>query len=377
VSTGRIALLVVATICACLCSRGASEAAISFVAASSADTGAGASTLTLTPPTGTASGDVLVATLAIAGTGTVTAPSGWTAVQNITSGTVMRHASWYRVATASEPASYAWALGSSRAAAGGICAYRGVNGSVPIDASATATGTSGNATTPAVTTSSAGDLAIAATGFATATTVTPDASTTERYDRSSSGGATAQAADFAQASAGTTATKTAAPAAGTARWASATLALRDAAQATLQASTSAAPSFSANLDSGDQTPTYTVPMTVLDTRTGSSAGWNLTITSTRFNTGTATLASGASSMTGVTSACANGGVCTAATNTVSYPVAVPAGTTPPTAVKFYNAAAATGRGAFTITPTVTVSVPQNSYRGTYTSTLTVSVVSGP
>jgi hypothetical protein len=378
VSGRRLALLLATTLCACLCSPGASDATISFVATSSADTGTGASTLTLAPPTGIAAGDVLVATLAIAGTGTVTAPSGWTAVQNITSGTAMRHATWYRVATTSEPASYQWGLSASRtAAAGAIGAYRGVNGTVPIDASATSTGASGNATTPAVTTTSVGDLAIAATGFATATTVTPDASTTERYDRSSSAGATAEGADFTQASAGATAAKTAAPAVSSSRWASATIALRDAAQATLQASTTAAPSFSANLDSGDQTSTYTLPITVLDTRTGTGAGWNLTITSTSFSTGTATLATDASNITAVTSSCANGGICTAATNTVSYPVAVPAGASAPSAVKFYNAAAATGRGAFTITPTIAVTVPQNSYHGTYTSTLTISVVSGP
>ena len=39
--------------------------------------------------------------------------------------------------------------------------------------------------------------------------------------------------------------------------------------------------------------------------------------------------------------------------------------------------AATGEGVFTITPTVRVSVPQNSFAGSYASTLTLSVVSGP
>jgi hypothetical protein len=374
----RLAALLLATaLCPLLAGPRAACAAITFVATSSADTGAGASSLTLTPPTGIAAGDVLVATLAAAGTGTVTAPSGWTAIQNVTSGTVMRHATWFRVATSSEPASYQWALTSSRAAAGAIAAYRGANATVPIDASATGTGASGNAIAPAVTTSSSNDLAIAAVGFATATTVTPAATTTERYDRSSSGGATAEGADFTQAAAGTTSANTAVPLSASSRWASATIALRDAAQATLQASTAAAPSFAANLDSGDQVPTYTAPLSILDTRTGAGQGWNLTITSTRFSSGSATLATTASSITAVTSACANGGVCAAATNSIAYPVAVPAAATAPTAVKFYNAAAATGQGGFTITPTIAVNVPQNSFRGTYTSALTISVVSGP
>jgi hypothetical protein len=147
---------------------------------------------------------------------------------------------------------------------------------------------------------------------------------------------------------------------------------------TLSLSTSAAPTFSANLDGGDSTPTYTVPLTIQDTR-GTGAGWNATITSTQFTTGGATpdtLATNASSLTGVTSACASG-TCTNPTNAIIYPVAVPAGSTPPTAVKFFNAATSSGMGKFTNTPTIGVFVPQNSFAGTYTSTLTIAIVSGP
>jgi hypothetical protein len=147
---------------------------------------------------------------------------------------------------------------------------------------------------------------------------------------------------------------------------------------TLSLSTSATPSFSANLDSGDSTPTYTVPLTIQDTR-GTGAGWNATITSTQFTTGggsPSTLATNASSLTGVTSVCASG-TCTNPTNAITYPIAVPAGSTPPTAVKFFNAAANTGMGKFTNTPTIGVFVPQSSTAGTYSSTLTISIVSGP
>jgi len=146
----------------------------------------------------------------------------------------------------------------------------------------------------------------------------------------------------------------------------------------LSVATSAAPTFSANLANGDSTPTYTLPLTAVDT-TGTGAGWNLTITSTQFTTGGATphtLAANASTITGVTSACASG-TCTNPTNAVTYPVGVPAGTTPPTAVKFFNAAANTGLGSFTVTPTMGVFVPATSFAGSYSSTLTVSIVSGP
>jgi hypothetical protein len=146
----------------------------------------------------------------------------------------------------------------------------------------------------------------------------------------------------------------------------------------LSVATSAAPTFSANLASGDSTPTYTLPLTAVDT-TGSGAGWNLTITSTQFTTGGATphtLATNASTITGVTSACASG-TCTNPTNAITYPVSVPAGASAPTAVKLFDAAASTGLGSFTVTPTVGVFVPAASFAGSYSSTLTVSIVSGP
>ena len=145
---------------------------------------------------------------------------------------------------------------------------------------------------------------------------------------------------------------------------------------TLSVTTSATPSFSASLDSGDQTPTYTVPLTAQDTR-GTGAGWNLTVTSTTFTTGGATpytLATNASSVFSLTNTCTSG-TCTSPTNAKTYPLAIPAAATAPTAVKFFNSAADTGMGKFTVTPTVTVAVPQNAYAGTYSSTMTVSVVS--
>jgi hypothetical protein len=147
---------------------------------------------------------------------------------------------------------------------------------------------------------------------------------------------------------------------------------------TLSVASSATPSFSANLDNGDSTPTYTVPLTTQDTR-GSGGGWNETITSTQFTTGGATpstLATNASSISGVAQVCA-AGTCTIPTNSVTYPLAVPAGATAPTAVKFNSVAANSGLGKFTVTPTIGVFVPQNSIAGTYTSNLTISIVSGP
>ncbi len=62
---------------------------------------------------------------------------------------------------------------------------------------------------------------------------------------------------------------------------------------------------------------------------------------------------------------------------MTYPVGVPAGATAPTAVKYFNAALNTGKGKFNNTPSVGVFLPADASAGTYSSTLTLSAVSGP
>jgi hypothetical protein len=136
-------------------------------------------------------------------------------------------------------------------------------------------------------------------------------------------------------------------------------------------------SVSSTLDGSDQTATYTIPLSIDDAR-GTGAGWNATITSTTFNDGSGhTLPTTASSITGTTSACRAGGSCTAPTNSITYPLTVPAAATAPTAVKLFDAAANTGMGRFTVTPTIAVTVAGNVYAGSYSSTVTFAVASGP
>ncbi len=148
------------------------------------------------------------------------------------------------------------------------------------------------------------------------------------------------------------------------------------------AQTVASPTIPAvTLTGVDQTINYTLPIVVTDA-TGTGNGWNLTITSTTFSTGGSTphtLANNISTITGVTSVCSTGTTCTSASNAISYPLAMPAGATAPTAVKLFNAATDSGMGKFTITPTIALSVPANAYASSsgYSSTITVAVVSGP
>ncbi len=134
------------------------------------------------------------------------------------------------------------------------------------------------------------------------------------------------------------------------------------------------------LNGTDQTVNYTLPTTVVDA-TGTGNGWNLTITSTTFTTGGGsphTLPTNASKIESVASSCAASTTCTDPSNSVSYPLALPAGASAPSAVKFFNADVDTGMGRFTITPTVSIAIPANTYASSsYSSTITVAIVSGP
>ena len=139
-------------------------------------------------------------------------------------------------------------------------------------------------------------------------------------------------------------------------------------------------SFNVTLNGTNQTPTYTLALTVSDTRaTNQANGWKLTITSTTLSTGGVApelLPTGASRITSVAQACVSS--CSVSpTNSVTYPVAVPAGIPEPAAAKFYNAASRTGRGTFRITPTIAVDVPANALTGAYASTVTTTLAAGP
>lgn len=112
----------------------------------------------------------------------------------------------------------------------------------------------------------------------------------------------------------------------------------------------------------------TQPIEVGDA-TGSGAGWNITATSTTFTSGSHTLPTSATTIaTAPALACASGAAgCVTATTTVSYPYSLPAASTAPTATKMFNAAANTGMGDQTVTPTWKLEVPPATYAGTYTA----------
>jgi len=351
------------------------HASIAFLASSQSS--ATGTSLVIAKPSGLASGNVEVATIAATSTATITAPSGWTVIQNTTSASsTLRQISYYHVAGASEPSSYTWSYSPSRTAVGGISAYSGVDTTIPVDLSASASGSSGNATSASVTTTAASELVLVPTAFSGVSSLTHDASTTERWLQASGSTVVGDSSDFTQVSAGASAAKTATAGTNTG-WVVHTIALRPSgASGVLTLTTAAAPKFSVVLNGADQAKTYTLALTVTDT-SGTNAGWKLTVTSTQFTSGAHTLPTTASSVTAASAACLAGSSCTSPTNSLTYPVGVPAGATPPTAVKFFNAAVSSGAGHNTITPTLSVVVPASAYTGSYTSTLTLAIASGP
>ncbi len=130
---------------------------------------------------------------------------------------------------------------------------------------------------------------------------------------------------------------------------------------------------------------YSLPITVIDAR-GSGVGWNLMITSTTFlhadedkDKKKDRLPANASSITGVSASCGTNSTCTSPTksNSISYPLLIPAGTTAPPPVKFFDATAHSGLGKFSIVIMVNVSVPAKTESGIYTSTISITIASGP
>ena len=149
---------------------------------------------------------------------------------------------------------------------------------------------------------------------------------------------------------------------------------------TLSVAANGTPSFNLTLNGVDQTATYTLPVAVVDARgRTTSGGWNLTVTSTQFKDASShTFPANASTITGVTPTCGLNSTCTLPTNSVANTnLALPAGAIAPTAVKYVNAANQTGMGTVNLDATVAVVVPANVFAGTYSSIVTVAVVSGP
>ncbi len=131
---------------------------------------------TLSTPAQLTAGDLLFACVfADASGATVTAPPGWTlhvALDNASGGNF--HVAWFfKVAGASEPASYAFPVGGQPGmVAAALAVYRGVDGNAAIDDATNRTFVAAAFTAPSITTRHPGDLLLAMFVDATGSSLT-------------------------------------------------------------------------------------------------------------------------------------------------------------------------------------------------------------
>jgi hypothetical protein len=127
--------------------------------------------------------------------------------------------------------------------------------------------------------------------------------------------------------------------------------------------------------------------------TGSGSGWHVTLSATTFtngshtfsNTGTFSTNGSVSSISATTAPSATcTDTCTLPTNTTTYPVAITTAASSPTPSTIYDTAASSGLGQLVIGGSTAADplgwwlvVPASAYAGSYTSTVTVELVSGP
>lgn len=106
----------------------------------------GGTSIIVNKPSGTTTNDIMICSLELLDTNlrTVTAPSGWTLVTSNGSGGHQRHYLYYKIAGASEGASYQWSFSGTLSAQGAatIVSYSGVDTSDAIDDSSNTLDTS-------------------------------------------------------------------------------------------------------------------------------------------------------------------------------------------------------------------------------------------
>lgn len=144
------------------------------------------------------------------------------------------------------------------------------------------------------------------------------------------------------------------------------------------------------LSGSNQTVVAPMTVTVIDA-TGSGAGWttDASMTPLRDTTTGAALtgtvhvngsATSGTATTGPAAVCGANSTCrlpTPSASPVTYPHIIPEGTPAPTANAFATAAAASGMGTIKLPLNAWLHIKADTYAGTYTATVTISVVSGP
>ena len=126
--------------------------------------------------------------------------------------------------------------------------------------------------------------------------------------------------------------------------------------------------------------------------TGTGSGWNVTVSATTFSSGSHTLpdtgrlefTGSTSTLTGTAPSAACVGSCVLPVDTTTYPVAIDTSASSPDAFTIFDASPGTGTGVIALGSSSAthpigwwIEVPASAYAGSYTSTLTLTLVSGP
>lgn len=144
----------------------------------------------------------------------------------------------------------------------------------------------------------------------------------------------------------------------------------------LSLSTPAATTFPTTALTGTNLQLATTATLTVDDQSESgttSAGWKVSLSPTQFTAGAQQLPSTALSATAA-SHTDGGGRCAAPTNPITYsPLSIPAGTS----TDVFSASPNTGRGASVLTLNLRLSVPANARVGSYSSSWTYTLSTGP
>ena len=125
--------------------------------------GVGLGTLTIQRPVGTVAGDVLLARISNRNhaTAVVTPPSGWVSLRSDQSASQLKSWVFYKVAGASEPGSYGFAIDQTSNMAGSVVTFANVDTQNPIDThSGQKNGLTSVFASPAITTSAGNGVAV-------------------------------------------------------------------------------------------------------------------------------------------------------------------------------------------------------------------------
>ncbi len=146
--------------------------------------------LVLSKPSDIAQGDFMLANVTLKGGSaeSITAPAGWTQIQRTDNAINVSVVSYWKIASASEPASYTWTITPQTRAVGGITRYTGVDPTNPIDVASSNIGHGTTASALSITTGSSNEEIITLFAMDSGLTNTGHFSTpagmTEKYDTS-------------------------------------------------------------------------------------------------------------------------------------------------------------------------------------------------